>query len=77
MTLARAHLTTHIHTQHTHARKNTHTAPLRAAPKLVVGSSSDIIELMARGAANRATSETKMNDRSSRRHARQPNLVSA
>jgi hypothetical protein len=35
-----------------------------------VTSSQDVIALMARGAANRATSETKMNDRSSRRRAK-------
>jgi kinesin family protein C2/C3 len=33
-----------------------------------VHSASDVVTLMARGAAQRATSETKMNDRSSRSH---------
>jgi len=36
-------------------------------PQIEVEDSEDVISLMARGAANRATSETKMNDRSSRR----------
>ncbi|KIY97076.1 Kinesin-4 [Monoraphidium neglectum] len=38
------------------------------AVQVGVSTSQDVLALMARGAANRATSETKMNDRSSRSH---------
>ena len=38
------------------------------AAQVEVESSADVAAIMARGAANRATSETKMNDRSSRSH---------
>jgi hypothetical protein len=56
---------THKHT-HTHTHTHTHSyAPVQ----LEVDNSDDVVALMARGAGNRATSETKMNDRSSRRCA--------
>jgi hypothetical protein len=46
------------------------TAPdIVAANQVEVDESSDVARIMAHGAANRATSETRMNDRSSRRCA--------
>ncbi|KAI8469926.1 MAG: P-loop containing nucleoside triphosphate hydrolase protein, partial [Monoraphidium minutum] len=38
------------------------------ATQVEVGDSCDVVALMSRGAANRATCETRMNDRSSRSH---------
>lgn len=48
-----------------------HLASCRAADpcmQVEVHNASDVVTLMARGASQRATSETKMNDRSSRSH---------
>ena len=38
------------------------------AIQVAVGCTEDVLEVMERGAANRAVAETRMNDRSSRSH---------